>query len=119
MADVYLFMTHEETEGIVLLEALASKVNTIVSDLPVFDYLKADRDVYKANALEDFKVQLQGLLDGDLASLSKNGYQQASLKSIQNIGQQYIYEYQYAGACQLGKQSDKKLNKIFSSTFKI
>ncbi len=119
MADVYLFMTHEETEGIVLLEALASKVNTIVSDLPVFDYLKADRDVYKANALEDFKVQLQGLLDGDLASLSKNGYQQASLKSIQNIGQQYIYEYQYAGACQLGKQSDKKLNKILSSTFKI
>lgn len=119
MADVYLFMTHEETEGIVLLEALASKVNTIVSDLPVFDYLKADRDVYKANALEDFKVQLEGLLGGDLASLSENGYQQASLKSIQNIGQQYIYEYQYAGACRLGMQSDKKLSKILFSNFKI
>ena len=63
-------------------------------------------------------MQLEGLLDGDLASLSENGYQQASLKSIQNIGQQYIYEYQYAGACQLEMQSDKKLSKILFSNFK-
>lgn len=96
MADVYLFMTHEETEGIVLLEALASRVNTIVSDLPVFDYLTSGRDVYKAARPKDFKDKLEGLLSGDLKSLVDRGYQQARLKSIQNIGQQYIYEYQYA-----------------------
>ena len=119
MADVYLFMTHEETEGIVLLEALASKVDTIVSDLPVFDHLQAGRDVYKADTLAAFKDQLQGVLDGDLPSLTANGYQQASLKSVQNIGQQYIYEYQYASACQMETVQDKKLSKILFSTFKI
>lgn len=119
MADVYLFMTHEETEGIVLLEALASKVDTVVSDLPVFDYLNANQDVYKADSLSAFKERLQGLLDGNLPSLSESGYQQASLKSIQNIGQQYIYEYQYASACHVETNKDKKLSKIFFSTFKI
>jgi len=113
MADVYLFMTHEETEGIVLLEALASRVDTIVSDLPVFDYLAGDKDVYKANSLDDFKNKLQGLLDGDLPSLSNSGYQQASLKSIQNVGQQYIYEYQYAMG--LLKEEKQESNNFFGT----
>ena len=119
MADVYLFMTHEETEGIVLLEALASKVDTVVSDLPVFDYLNADHDVYKADSLLTFKERLKGLLDGNLPSLIERGYQKASLKSIQNIGQQYIYEYQYASACQAENNKGKKLSKSFFKTFKI
>lgn len=119
MADVYLFMTHEETEGIVLLEALASKVNTIVSDLAVFDYLQADRDVYKADSLVSFKRQLQGLLDGDLPNLTAVGYQQASLKSIQHIGQQYVKEYQFARDCLHGRRQEKKLSESLFSVFKI
>lgn len=114
MADVYLFMTHEETEGIVLLEALASQVDTIVSDIPVFDFLTDSHDVYKANSIAGFKEKLQGLLSGDLPSVTKLGYRKAAEKSVQNIGQQYIYEYQFAKSIvQVKKKNAKSLLPSF------
>lgn len=36
-ADVFLFPTYEETEGIALLEALACGVPTVIRDIPVYD----------------------------------------------------------------------------------
>ena len=37
LSSAFLFLSSEETEGIVVLEALASKVPIIVSDIPVYD----------------------------------------------------------------------------------
>lgn len=93
--DLYLFLTHEETEGIVLLEALASKANTIVRDIPVFNPDYIDRkDVYKANSLDDFIHLTRGILDEKLPSLVDTGYQKVSEKSIDKIGQQLKEHYQ-------------------------
>ena len=54
--DLYIFPTKEETEGIVLLEALALKTKTLISDIPIFDdWLKDGVDVYKAVDVDDFE----------------------------------------------------------------
>jgi len=93
-ADLYLFLTHEETEGIVLLEALASKTNTLVRDIPVFEDDYTDReDIYKGQSLDDFIHIAQGILKKDLPSLVEAGYRTVSKKSIPNIGKQLKKHY--------------------------
>ncbi len=48
--DVFLFPTHEETEGIVLLEALAMKTPVLVRDIPIYDeWLIDGENLYKAS----------------------------------------------------------------------
>lgn len=93
--DLYLFLTHEETEGIVLLEALASKTATIVRDIPVFkpDYIDRE-DVYKGSTIDEFINLSRGILEQRLPSLVKNGYQKVSEKSIEKIGLQLNQHYQ-------------------------
>lgn len=87
--DLYVFLTHEETEGIVLLEALASQTDTLVRDIPVFDadYVHG-KNIYKGKKLEEFMAITKGLLEGELPSLVKWGYEKVSEKSIESIGKQ-------------------------------
>jgi len=93
-ADLYVFLTHEETEGIVLLEALASKTNTLVRDIPVFADDYTDRqNIYKGQSLKDFIHVTRGILEGDLPSLTAPGYRTVSEKSITNIGKQLKKHY--------------------------
>lgn len=94
--DLYLFLTHEETEGIVLLEALASKTNTIVRDIPVFNPYYVDRQhVYKGSTLDEFINLTKGILNGTIPSLVDEGYKKVAEKSIPQIGQQLKQYYQY------------------------
>lgn len=98
--DLYLFMTYEETEGIVLLEALASQTNVIVRDIPVFNApFSHGKNIYKANSLADFKVQMDDLLAGKVPSLTQPGYKIAQSRSIQQVGQQLKSCYQLALNC--------------------
>lgn len=93
--DLYLFLTHEETEGIVLLEALASKTNTIVRDIPVFNPDYIDRkDIYKGNTIDEFINLARGILEKKLPSLVNTGYQKVAQKSIDIIGVQLKKHYQ-------------------------
>ena len=47
-SDLYVFLTHEETEGIVLLEALATKTDILIRDIEIFanDYIDG-QNIYK------------------------------------------------------------------------
>ncbi|WP_273340447.1 glycosyltransferase [Alloiococcus otitis] len=95
--DIYLFLTHEETEGIVLLEALASKANTIVRDIPVFNKdFHHGQNVYKGQNLEEFKSLIQDLVQENIPSLTQAGYQAAAAKSIDQVGHQLKLAYQEA-----------------------
>lgn len=96
VADIYLFLTHEETEGIVLLEALASQTPSIISDLPVFDYLTDKEDIYKADSVDSFQKAIQHILNGDWSDLTAKGYQIAQTRDIHTIGQQYKAIYDLA-----------------------
>ena len=94
-ADIYIFPTKEETEGIVLLEALAMKINTIVSDIPVYDeWLTDGYNVYKAKNVDEFEKKIKGIINGKLSSVVEQGYKVAEERDIKKIGYQLkkIYE---------------------------
>lgn len=86
-ADLFLFLTHEETEGIVLLEALASKQNVLVRDIPIYeDWFKDGVDLYKAKTLEEFEKKIRDIIENRLPSLKENGYRKAEEKDLKKIG---------------------------------
>lgn len=86
--DLYLFPTFEETEGIVLLEALASRAKVLIRDIPIYTRAFIDgKNVYKAQNLADFEDKIQGILEGQVPSLVDEGFKVAQARSIENVGQ--------------------------------
>lgn len=91
--DAYIFPTHEETEGIVLLEALAAEANVIIRDIPVFDWLTDRRDCYKAKDLEDFERLIRAVTSGELPSLQENGRAAIAGMDIKKVGEKLLSIY--------------------------
>lgn len=95
-ADLFLFMTHEETEGIVLLEALASKIPTLVRDIPIYEgWFEDGKNIYKATTMEEFEQKISGILEHQLPDLTQEGYKVAQERDIKAVGKQLkeVYEY--------------------------
>ena len=84
--DLYIFPTKEETEGIVLLEALAMKTKTLISDIPIYNSLKDGIDIYKAKDVDEFEEKMKLILEDKLPDVTKNGYKIAKDRDIKKIG---------------------------------
>jgi len=96
--DLFAFMTKEETEGIVVLEALACGIPAIVSDIPVYDgWLKDGVNIYKAKGLDDFAKKTEAILTGYLPDLTAQGREVAEERSLQSTGLKLkeIYEKEH------------------------
>ncbi len=93
--DLYVFPTKEETEGIVLLEALAMKTKTLISDIPIYDDFTDGVNVYKARNVSEFEDKICKILDGKLPDLTEAGYKIAKKRDIKNIGYELkkVYEH--------------------------
>ncbi len=88
-ADLFWFPTYEETEGIVLLEALAAKQKVLVRDIPIYqDWLTEGIHLYKGKSQEDFAEKIRGILEGKLPDLTEQGYRIAEEKSLLKVGKQ-------------------------------
>ena len=86
-ADVFAFMSHEETEGIVVLEALACGIPTVVRDIPVYNgWLREGQNVYKASGTDEFQQKAEGLLTGTLPDLTAAGRRVAEERSLSVMG---------------------------------
>ena len=86
-ADVFAFMSHEETEGIVVLEALACGAPTVLRNIPVYDgWLEGGKDVYKASDNDEFQQIVSGLLDKTLPDLTAAGRAVAESRSLERVG---------------------------------
>ena len=97
-ADAFVFLSHQETEGISVLEALACGTPTIVRDIPVYDnWLEDGKSVYKAGSLGQFAQELQDLLAGHLPSLREGGLAVAQARSLYQIGQALCRIYASSG----------------------
>lgn len=95
-ADIYIFPTKEETEGIVLLEALAMKINTIISDIPIYDEWFTDGfNVYKAKTVDEFEQKIKDILNNKLPSLVETGYKAAADRDIKKISIELKKAYEY------------------------
>ena len=93
-ANLYLFPTLEETEGIPILEALTEKIPSIVRDIPIFDeWLIDGKNVYKAKNTEEFESKIKGILEGKLKDVTEEGYKVVSDREIKTVGKKLIQVY--------------------------
>lgn len=86
-ADAFAFMSREETEGIVVLEALACGIPTVVRDIPVYGgWLQDGKNIYKAKHIGEFQRKVRGILDGTLPDLTSGGRAVAESRSLEAVG---------------------------------
>ncbi len=88
-ADLFFFPSYEETEGIVVLEALASKQNVLVRDIPVYHgWLEDRKNCYMGKTNDEFCEMIKKIMEDEVPSLVESGYQTAQDRSIEKIGEQ-------------------------------
>ncbi len=86
-SDLFLMLTYEETEGIVMLEALACRLPIIVRDIPVYaDWLKDSIHCKKASTNKDFKNYIRDYFSGALTIQIDQAYLIAKERSLNTIG---------------------------------
>lgn len=94
-ADCFFFPSYEETEGIVVLEALAARQHVLLRDIGVFDpWMVNGVNCYKATSNEEFINNITGIVEGTLQDTRAEGRKTAEERSIEAVGEQLkkIYE---------------------------
>ena len=96
--DVFAFLSHEETEGIVVLEALACGIPTVLRDIPVYDgWLTDGLQVYKCRDDQRIRDRVEGLLSGSLPPLTAAGLKAARQRDLEVVGRRLRRIYAHAG----------------------
>ncbi|MDD3796896.1 MAG: glycosyltransferase [Lachnospiraceae bacterium] len=94
-ADLFFFPSQEETEGIVMLEALSMEIPILVRDIPVYDdWLQDGKEAWKAKNLHSFTQRLWEILEGHLPSLTSAGRKVAEERDLKIIGTKLATLYQ-------------------------
>lgn len=94
-SDAFFFPSKEETEGIVVLEALASYQQVILRDIPVFDpWMVHGVNCYKGNTVDEFVELVESVVEQKLPSLKEEARKTACERSIPEIGKELkeVYE---------------------------
>ncbi len=92
-ADAFCFLTQEETEGIVLLEALACCAPVVVRDIPIYRDWLPDGEVThmvhgrSAEVVEETVTRLRDLLDGRLPDLTAAGRRAAEEVDLHRVAE--------------------------------
>ncbi len=95
--DLYWFPTHEETEGIVLLEALAMRAPTLIRAIPIYEgWLRDGVNIYKANSLDSFEQRIYDIVNHRVPDVTDAAYEVARERSIAAIGEQLRAAYETA-----------------------
>lgn len=120
-ADLYIFPTLEETEGIPILEACACKEKALIRDIPVFDeWLEDGVNVYKAKDVDEFERKIVDILEGKLPDLTEEGYKVACSRDLRIIGKQLkeVYEKVLASPS-IDKKESRKRDKEYKDKQRI
>ncbi len=92
--NIFFMPTHEETEGIVVLEALAMKKPVLIRNIPVYDdWLNDNIDCHKGSNNTEFVSKIQGILNKHLPDTTFEGYEIAKNRTLEKIGKQLINIY--------------------------
>lgn len=93
-ANAMFFPSYEETEGIVVLEALASKLPLIVRDIGVYKpWLTNEVNCYMGKDNAEFIQLINKVLSSDNSKMVENGYKVAEERSIDKVGKELIEAY--------------------------
>lgn len=111
-SDLFLFPSYEETEGIVVLEALAMKIPVILRNIPVYKgWLENKKSCYMTNDIDEF-AKITGVLENRLPDLMENGYAVVKKKSLKIMGMQLLKVYQRAVMLRKKKTVQKQKIKL-------
>lgn len=106
-SDVFLFLTKEETEGIVLLEALACQVPVVLRDIPIYrEWLWNGVDVYKGTTVEEFMDMTSSIVSGRAADLTAQGRRMAAERDFRRVAVRLQEIYRESGI-----RKQKKIKK--------
>ena len=92
-SDVFFFPSNEETEGIVVLEALASDQHVVARQIPVYEGWLDNTSATLVSSNDAFASALRDVLAGKIDKRTA-GYQVAESRSIENISSQLVAAYQ-------------------------
>lgn len=94
-ADLYIFPTLEETEGIPIMEACACKQKALIRDIPVFEgWLNDSKNVYKAKDIDEFEIKIKKILNNELPDLTEEAYKVALNRDVKKVGTELIKVYE-------------------------
>lgn len=94
-ADAFFFPSMEETEGIVVLEALASYQQVILRDIPVYDPWMQDKvNCYMGHNVDEFTELVDDVVNKRLPDVSKKGRETAAKRSIEEVGKELRQVYE-------------------------
>lgn len=95
-AKALLFLSLEETEGIVVLEALASRCPVICRDIGVYrEWLSDGANAHLGSNNDDFERILSGLLEnGEEQRILDSGYETVRERDLEKIGALLKSEYE-------------------------
>jgi len=86
-SEVFFFPSYEETEGIVVLEALSAKQKVVVRNIGVYDeWLEDGVNCYMCEDNNGFVKTIRAVVENTLPSTAESAYVTAESKSIHNIG---------------------------------
>ncbi len=91
-ADAFFFPSREETEGIVVLEALASRQHLVLRDIPVYDGWVDQNSADLATDIPGFIQALTKILAGDSNKMDA-GYKVAQSRRLETVGQALVDVY--------------------------
>lgn len=92
--DIFCFPTHEENEGIALLEAMAAGKPVVVRDIETFSWLEDGEDCLKVSGLDGFETALDRLEDPTLRRrLGTNARARSEAFSLSAVAAQYATLY--------------------------
>ncbi len=94
-ADLYLFPTFEETEGIPVIESCAARIPALIRDIPVFSgWLEDKVNIYKAKNLIEFEDKIVKILENKLPNLTSTAYSVAVERDVKKVGKKLIRIYE-------------------------
>jgi 1,2-diacylglycerol-3-alpha-glucose alpha-1,2-glucosyltransferase len=103
-ADAFFFPSFEETEGIVVLEALAAQCPVLVREIGAFDpWLISEKNCLKANTVEGFVKQLRRITTHQIDT-TPEGYMTAKERDLPEIGKQLKAVYEKVLTMPIGKE---------------
>lgn len=109
-ADVFAFLTKEETEGIVLWEALASGTPTLVRGIPLYRDAMPDGVITHQVTGDgpefagEFAAKLSALLTGELEDLTEAGRRAAEGVDLEQVALRLEGIYELAGVVPTGRR---------------
>ena len=91
-SSLFFFPSYEETEGIVVLEALASHQHVVLRDIPVYEGWIDEQSAELGHNVDEFVDSIQKILDGKVDK-REAGYKVAQSRSIDDVAYKLVDAY--------------------------